>query len=192
MNGQLWWFAARATGIVAWAVAAAAVIWGLLLSTRSARGVAKPAWVLDLHRYLGALTLVVTAAHVAFLIADSYVPFDLGDVLVPGMSAWKTAPVAWGVIALWLLVVVEVSSLLKRRLPHRAWVRVHLLSFVAYALATVHFLQAGTERTNPVVLLAVEVVSAVVLYLTLVRILATRSSRARPSTPGVTPASARR
>jgi hypothetical protein len=71
MNEQFFWYAARSTGIVAWALAAAAVIWGLLLSTRSARGLAKPVWVLDLHRYLGVLTLVVTASHLGALVADS-------------------------------------------------------------------------------------------------------------------------
>jgi DMSO/TMAO reductase YedYZ heme-binding membrane subunit len=70
-----------------------------------------------------------------------------------------------------------VSSLLKKRIPNRTWARIHLLSFLAYILATVHFLQAGTERTNPIVLLSVEVVTALVLYLTLVRILAPRRAR---------------
>ena len=49
MNGHFWWYASRSTGLVAWGAAAASVIWGLLLSTRSARGLAKPAWVLDLR-----------------------------------------------------------------------------------------------------------------------------------------------
>ncbi len=45
MTPKIWWYLARSTGIVAWALAAASVIWGLLLSTRSARGIAKPVWV---------------------------------------------------------------------------------------------------------------------------------------------------
>jgi sulfoxide reductase heme-binding subunit YedZ len=178
MTPEVWWYAARATGIVAWALAAAAVIWGLLLSTRSARGLAKPVWVLDLHRYLGVLTLVATGAHLGALVADSFVHFGWADLFVPGASSWKTMPVALGVTAFWLFVVVEVSSLLKSHLSQRVWARLHLTSFAAYVLATAHYLQAGTERTNPIVLLSIEVVTALILYLTLLRILAPRRKRA--------------
>ena len=57
MSAQLWWYTARAGGLVAWALATASVVWGLLLSGRITRK-PKPAWVLDLHRFLGALTVV--------------------------------------------------------------------------------------------------------------------------------------
>ena len=177
MNGHFWWYASRSTGLVAWGAAAASVIWGLLLSTRSARGLAKPAWVLDLHRWLAVLTLVAVGAHLGSLAADSYVHFGLADLLVPMASGWKPVAVAWGIVGFWLLVVVEVSSLIKPRIPHKLWARLHLLSFVAYVLATVHYLQAGTERTNAAVLLTVEVVTGAVLFLTLLRILAPRGAR---------------
>ncbi|MCB0963567.1 MAG: ferric reductase-like transmembrane domain-containing protein [Acidimicrobiales bacterium] len=179
MNGHFWWYASRSTGLVAWGAAAASVIWGLLLSTRSARGLAKPAWVLDLHRWLAVLTLVATGAHLGSLVADSYVHFGLADLLVPMASGWKPVAVAWGIVAFWLLVVVEVSSLVKPRIPHKLWARLHLLSFVAYVLATVHYLQAGTESTNAAVLLTVEVVTGLVLFLTLLRILAPRGGGGR-------------
>lgn len=186
MSPQFWWYAARSSGIVAWAVSAVAVIWGLLLSTRSARGLAKPVWVLDLHRFLGALTLVAVAVHMGSLVADSFVPFGWADLLVPGASSWKTVPVAFGVVAFWLFALVEVSSLVRKRLPNRVWARIHLLSFVAYVAATVHYLQAGTERTNPVLLLVVEAASAAIFGLTLLRILQPRRTRRpRPTATSV-------
>lgn len=186
MSPKFWWYTARSSGIVAWALAAAAVIWGLLLSTRSARGLAKPAWVLDLHRFLGGLTLVAVGVHLGALAADSFVPFGWADLFVPGASGWKTTPVAWGVIAFWLFLAVEASSLARKRLPNRVWARIHLLSFVAYVLATVHYLQAGTERTNPLLLLLVEVASAIVLGLTILRLLVPRRPRRQALRPAST------
>ena len=56
---QLWWHIARASGIAALALTAAAVIWGLLLSTRVLRGRPTPAWLLSMHRWLGALTVTL-------------------------------------------------------------------------------------------------------------------------------------
>ncbi len=172
MTPKFWWYTARSTGIVAWGLAAVAVIWGLLLSTRSARGLAKPVWVLDLHRFLGFLSLVAVAAHLGALVGDNFVHFGRADLFIPWASQWKTGPVAYGIAAFWLLVIVEVSSLLKKHLSKNLWARLHLLSFAVYVLATVHYLQAGTERSNRAMLYTVSAVSAVVLYLTLLRVLA--------------------
>jgi len=54
---QVWWFVARSSGIVAWALSALAVLWGMALSSR-ALGRRPPApWLLDVHRFLGGLTV---------------------------------------------------------------------------------------------------------------------------------------
>jgi hypothetical protein len=64
MSSQVFWFTARASGIVAWGLAAASVVWGLALSTRLLGRRPRPAWLLDLHRYLGGLALAFTGVHV--------------------------------------------------------------------------------------------------------------------------------
>jgi DMSO/TMAO reductase YedYZ heme-binding membrane subunit len=171
MRDQFWWYVARASGMVAWATAAMAVVWGLLLSTKAAKGRARPAWLLDLHRYLGGLAVLLTLTHLGALVADTFVHFGPADLLVPGASPYKRLGVATGIVAFWLLVLVELTSLARKRLSKRVWSRIHLSSFVAYVLATLHYLQVGTERTNPVMLLTVEVTTALVLGLTVYRVL---------------------
>ena len=57
VNDQLWWEVARASGIVSWALLSVAVILGLLLASRIGGKTPPPAWLLDLHRMLGGLTL---------------------------------------------------------------------------------------------------------------------------------------
>jgi DMSO/TMAO reductase YedYZ heme-binding membrane subunit len=152
---QLWWYSARASGIVAWALLAASVGWGLVLSTKLRPPRVRPAWTLDLHRFLGGSATVFTAIHVGSLILDSYVRFDVIDVLVPFASAWHPMWVAPGVVALWLLLAVELTSLARRHLPHRAWRRVHLLSLPLFVVATAHFVLAGTDATNALAVLSV-------------------------------------
>ncbi|RMH81966.1 MAG: ferredoxin-NADPH reductase, partial [Actinomyces sp.] len=63
MNPQVWWYASRASGIVAWILITASVMWGLTLSTRVLGKKATPAWLLDLHRYLGGMAVVMTGIH---------------------------------------------------------------------------------------------------------------------------------
>lgn len=174
MNEKLWWYIARSTGIVAWALVAAAVIWGLLLSTRLLEGHPAPKWLLDLHRFLGALAVAFTGLHLLGLFADSYTEFGPADLLVPFASAWKPLPVALGVVAMYLLVAVEASSLLMRRIPRRWWRWIHLTSFGSYWLATIHGIAAGTDRSDPLLFTAYVVVSGLVVFLTVFRVLADR------------------
>ncbi|HET9443368.1 MAG TPA: ferric reductase-like transmembrane domain-containing protein [Acidimicrobiales bacterium] len=194
MSPQLWWYAARATGYVAWALVSASVVFGLLVSTRLARGRMSPAWALDLHRFLGGASVVFTALHLAGLVADSYVHFGPADLLVPLASSWKPGPVALGVVALYLLVAVQGTSMMMRRLPRRLWRAVHLSGYAVFWLASFHLLAAGTDAANPWSRAAVDLVVALVVFLSLVRALSGRPARggrasARPAPRAASPAS---
>jgi DMSO/TMAO reductase YedYZ heme-binding membrane subunit len=86
--------------------------------------------------------------HLAAIVADTYVHFGLADVLVPLASTWRPGDVAWGVVALYLLVAVEVTSLLRHRLRRAWWRATHRLSIPLFVLATVHALLAGTDTAR--------------------------------------------
>jgi hypothetical protein len=148
MTSQLWWHVARASGIVAWSLLAAGVIWGLGISTRSRPRRVRPSWVLDMHRFLGGLATIFTLVHVGGIVADSYTHFGPSDVLVPLVSSWHPVAVAWGVVSIYLLVAVELTSLARRRLPIRVWRAVHFASFPLFATSTIHALTAGTDVGN--------------------------------------------
>ena len=109
----------------------AAVVWGLLLSLRQVPR-PRPAWMLDLHRFLGGLALVFVVLHVGALTFDSFVGFDGDDLLVPYASSWRPAAVAWGITAAYLLVAVELTSLLMRHVRRGLWHAVHLFSYVVF------------------------------------------------------------
>lgn len=148
MNEQIWWYLARATGVVAWAGAVGAVLVGLAIASRIGGREVPASWLLALHRHLGALTLAFTGAHLAALVADSYLEFDLLDLVVPLRSGWRPGAVAWGVGAMWVLALVEVTSLLRRRLPARLWRSVHLLSYAGALAASAHLFTAGNDQAN--------------------------------------------
>ena len=174
MRPELWWYVARATGLVAWALSAASILWGLALSTRAAGTRPKAPWLLDLHRHLGGLTVAMVVLHLLALVADSYATFGLADLLVPFASEWRPGPVAWGVVAFWLLLAVEATSLAMKRIPKRWWRRVHLTSYVVAITATVHGVTAGADARHPVVLGTVSLTAAAVAFFTAYRMLAPR------------------
>ncbi len=177
MNQQLWWYVARASGLAGWALCTLSVLWGLALSTRLLGKRPAPAWLLDLHRFLGGLATMFVLIHVAGLVADSYLHFGVAELLVPLASAWKPGPVAWGITAFYVLLAVEVTSLFRRRLPTRLWRMVHMASLPLWGASTVHLLTAGTDAPRPTVQWAVLLSTGAVLFATLVRVLSPRPAR---------------
>jgi sulfoxide reductase heme-binding subunit YedZ len=187
VHPQLWWYLARASGFTAWVLSIVAIVLGLALATRALGNNPRPAWLLDLHRFVGGLTVLFLAVHLGALVADSFVHFGVADLLVPFASSWKPGPVAWGVVALWLILAVEVTSLMMRRLPRRTWRAIHLTSYLAAVLATVHALTAGTDAQNPLVIGAAITALAVITFFLVFRLVlprrklraAARSARSR-------------
>ena len=182
MGSHLWWYTARASGIVAWVLVTASVLWGLALSSRLTRR-PKPAWVLDLHRFLGGASVVFVGVHLLALSLDQYVGFGPDDLFVPMASVWKPGAVAWGIVAFYLLVAVEVTSLLMRRLPRKLWRAVHLTSFAVFGGTTVHALLAGTDANEVAVQWLALLSVSLVGFLAMFRVLADRRvPRSRPAT----------
>lgn len=145
MGEHLAWYVSRATGIVSWGLLVASMLWGLLHATRALGRWNRPWWMLGVHRFLGALTVAFVVVHVLAIVADGYTAFGPVDVLVPLASEWRPLPVALGIVGLYVLVAVELTSLLQRHLPRGVWRQVHLASYGAFALATGHALTAGTD-----------------------------------------------
>jgi DMSO/TMAO reductase YedYZ heme-binding membrane subunit len=180
MSQHLWWYLSRGAGITSWICGALTLTIGLSLSAKATIN-PKPAWQLAVHRHLAMLTLSSLALHIGAITLDGYTTFGLADVLVPFHSAWKPVAVASGVVAMWIFVTVEVTSLLRNRMPKRVWSIVHRTSLLAYLLSSVHFLQAGSEGKITAIKLGVIVVTGFNLTLLIFRVLADR--RTRSSTP---------
>jgi len=178
VNPQTWWYVARAGGIVAWALLTVAVVWGLLLSTRVLGRKPTPAWLTDLHRFLGGFAVVFTGVHLAGLVADSYVHFGAADLLVPFASSWRPTAVAAGVVAMYLLVTVEVTSLFMRYLPRKWWRGIHQTSFAVFVLAGLHGVFAGTDARNVFFLVGSLSALAAVAFLGVARFIAGRGKLA--------------
>lgn len=183
LPSQFWWWIARSTGIVAWVMATASVAWGLALSGRLVRRRRLPAWILDLHRYLGTLTLAFVAIHVIALVADGYVSFGPKEIFVPLSSSWRPRAVTWGVLAMYGLLVIQVTSWGMKYLPRKVWHGIHFLSYAVFAAATAHGALSGADRDNPLVQALAASGVTLVVTLTVLRVLGSRD----PS-PGTVPA----
>ncbi|MDQ6613793.1 MAG: ferric reductase-like transmembrane domain-containing protein, partial [Actinomycetota bacterium] len=188
MSGTLPWYVARASGLVAWGLLAGSVVWGLLMTSKVIRRFVRSSWLLDLHRWLGGLALVFTGVHVLAVLGDKYIHFGLASVLVPLAAKWHPVAVAYGIASLYLLVAIELTSLLRRRINRKLWRRVHFLSFALFVSSTVHGLTAGTDSRVPMVVITVVLVGAAVAALTAVRVAGARPPAPAPARPNPAPA----
>lgn len=171
---KVWWYVSRATGVVAWALLALAVLWGLALSTRALGRKSPVPWLLDVHRFLGGLAVIFTIVHFVTLSFDPWMTSEYGysisQAFIPFASEWKPVPMAWGIVAFYLLLAVEFTSLIKNRLPQKFWRGVHLSSYALYAMATIHLLMAGSDSQNPLLRWSVLATVGAVVFFTVYRI----------------------
>jgi sulfoxide reductase heme-binding subunit YedZ len=171
---KFWWYLARSSGIVAWALLSATVVWGLLYASRMIPKRSAPKWLLDLHRFLGGFAVVFVVVHIAALVGDSYLYFGPREILVPFTGSWRPMAVGLGALSLYLLLAVEATSLAMRLLPRPLWRRVHRLSFPLFVLATAHTFMAGTDARNLLLVVLVAAATSVTLFAFSYRVLAAR------------------
>ncbi|MEY4607651.1 MAG: hypothetical protein RLY45_2411 [Actinomycetota bacterium] len=180
IHPQFMWWVSRATGMVGGLLLVGSLVWGVLLATRVLKPVDRPAWLLGLHRWMSALACIMIAIHMAALVADNYVYFGWRELFVPWGSEWKNTAVAFGVIAMWLLVLVQGTSMLMRWMPKKLWHAIHITSYAAVWLGFVHGALAGTDVTNPVYQYIVMLLILAAMGFALVRVLiGTNRARAR-------------
>ena len=178
MNEKIWWYLSRSSGIVALVLLVLSVVWGVLLATRALKPHDRPAWLLDLHRWLGGTALVMTGLHLLGLYLDGYIDYGITDLLVPGASEYRPLAVAIGVLSFYVMVAVQATSYMRRWLSKRVWHGIHLLSYGLVWGAAVHAGMAGTDTVNRAYQLLALVLSMIAVAATVVRILSPGRRRA--------------
>lgn len=169
-EGPLLWYVNRSTGVVLLVLLTATVVLGVL-STRGHAGTRLPRFVVQaVHRNLGLLTTVLLVVHVASAVLDEYVDIRWWQSFVPWQLHYEPLWLALGIVALDLMVAVVVTSLVRERLPHRAWFAVHLTTYATWVVSMVHGLGIGTDTGAPWARWTYVACAAAVLLALLVRL----------------------
>ena len=120
------WLLARASGLTAYVLLTTTALAGLVLKSRPFGRAVKAAALTDVHRFLTFLALGALALHGVALTLDRTVHMSLTALVVPGASTYRPIPVALGVLACELAVLIAVSFSVRRRIGFRNWRRLHL------------------------------------------------------------------
>jgi sulfoxide reductase heme-binding subunit YedZ len=165
------WILLRAAGIGAYLMLFLSVSWGLVATTSVMGRMVSKATAVSVHQFMSTVAFVLLGGHVAGLLVDRFVPFGPLDLLVPMHGAFRPLAVAFGIGAMYLTVLVLVSSWFRKRVGTRRWRRLHGLAAPAFALAMVHGIFTGTDTTRAWMWWMYAATGGAALFLVLVRAL---------------------
>jgi sulfoxide reductase heme-binding subunit YedZ len=142
---RLLWWVDRSSGLVSLVLLTVVMGLGVVAAGSSTRAIHTRVASQSLHRSVALVATVLLAVHIGTAVADSFVPLRLVDVVVPFQARYRPLWIGFGTLAIDLLVVLLVTSLLRRRLGRRAWRAVHLLAYGLWPVAIVHALGSGSD-----------------------------------------------
>lgn len=173
------WYLTRMLAISAYLALSLSVIFGLLrtLARRTREGIS---WMVDeLHQVLATLAGVLVVGHLVTLAKDAFIPFSIKNLLLPGDQPYRPFAVNLGVLSLYTLVALLLSSWFKRRLPYGFWRILHYISFATFLLVTLHGWQAGSDVDEPWMRALYGAATAAVAFLLLMRLFMTAPKAAK-------------
>ena len=152
------WYITRASGIVAAVALFILILSGVGFITGRSFTFLEPLTAWATHRAIGIVFAVSIFIHGAALLFDNYLPFTVTEVLFPFVSHYRTATlfgvhlgslyVALGIIAMYLVAAMVLSTYLWIDKKPRIWKAVHFLAYLVMIFVFVHALYLGTDLAS--------------------------------------------
>ena len=89
--------------------------------------------------------------HVVALVLDATARISLVDLVVPFQTSYGQLAIGLGTISLDLVVIVIVTTWLRRALSNSWWQWMHRLSYVGFVTMFLHAILSGTDLASPVI-----------------------------------------
>jgi len=140
------WLGSRAAGLVALMLLTFQVVVGLVLSHPTNKSTWRLSKLLfPWHEHAWVFTLAFVLVHVVTIAVDDYAKVGWLGSFVPGMSEFRTVPVALGTLGLYALLITGLTARVTKLLPAGWWLKLHRLSLGVLALGWAHGILAGTD-----------------------------------------------
>jgi methionine sulfoxide reductase heme-binding subunit len=138
------WYASRATGVVALLLLTAVLVLGILVN-RQGRLPGLPRFaVTSLHRNLSLLAVAFIVVHVLTAVLDTYVSIPVSAGVIPFASGYERFWLGLGAISFDLMLAMIITSLVRGRLNRTLWRAIHLLAYASWPVALAHSI--GSSR----------------------------------------------
>jgi len=167
---QLLWMTSRTAALTAFFLLAAALITGQALRSALFEGAVRNRDLAGLHRFLTVCWVPFVLIHIVAMTLDAVARITPIDLLIPFRVSYAALPIGLGTVGFDLLLVVAVTSFLRRQLDPTLWRGLHRLSYLMFAVFILHALLAGTDFARPLVLAPAAGVIAFIAIVSLARL----------------------
>lgn len=148
MGSTAFWYASRATGVVALLLLTGVLMLGMLVN-RQGRLPGLPRFaVTSLHRNFSLLAVAFIAVHVLTAVGDTYVSIPVLSGVIPFASGYERFWLGLGAISFDLMLALIITSLLRGRLNRILWRAIHLLAYLCWPVAFLHGIGASTDMRH--------------------------------------------
>jgi len=145
VSDSILWYATRGAGIVSLVLLTAVVLLGIVSSKRWQTASWPRFLTTGLHRNLALATLIFLAIHIVTAVVDPFTALGWQAAVIPFSSPYRRLWLGLGVVAIYFLVAIMVSSLLRPFFGQAAWRAVHWLTYLMWPIAVIHGIGTGTD-----------------------------------------------
>ena len=145
------WIVARATGVAAYIALCLSILSGIALRTSVLDFLATNRDLRSLHDFMTWIWIPLGVGHVIALVLDRTAQITVLDLVVPFQVSYAPVAIGLGTLSLDLVVVITVSSWLRRRMDDRLWRWIHRSSYLVFVTMFVHALMSGTDFSSPLI-----------------------------------------
>ena len=145
MSDTILWYATRGAGIVTLVLLTGVVVLGIVSAMRWQTAAWPRFLTTGFHRNLALATLIFLALHVVTAVVDPFTALGWQAAIIPFSSSYRRFWLGLGVIAIYLLLAIILTSLLRPLFGHRAWRTVHWLAYLMWPIAVTHGIGTGTD-----------------------------------------------
>ncbi len=144
------WYLSRASAFVAFGLVWWSMVLGLSITSRTARLWPGGPVAVELHEHASLLGLAFGLLHALILLADRYIGYTLGGILLPFAAGdYRPLWVGLGQVGLWLAALLTGSFYVRKQIGQRTWRAIHFSSFLLFVLVLVHGVMSGTDTAAP-------------------------------------------
>lgn len=143
---QLWsWYLSRSGGIVAILLLYVSIFFGSIIRVPFLKKWLAPVESLDIHKWISVQAFFFVLIHAVVLLWDKYIGFSPKDIFVPFASSYNPEMVTLGVLAMYGILALIITSYLRKHISHAFWRAIHFLNIFVYVAAFIHAFRMGTD-----------------------------------------------
>lgn len=168
------WFISRGAGISAYLIITGSMLYGLMISTKTATGAVPAPVTFGMHEFVSWLGLIFAAAHAVVLLWDAYIQYTPATILVPFTSSYRPEWVGVGQVAFYLSALVVASFYARKRIGQKVWRAIHYVSFLTFIMVTLHGFFSGSDSKTLAMQVMYLASTAAMIFFTTLRIFTRR------------------